>query len=162
MAHPWPGQASQHLQAMQEKKALCSRGCGVSGVSTSCGAPRGFLPRHDEDLRKPLVRRQGSQVSMRVARGSAWSPLSGLKGVQPPLPFGERTRDCSPGHAGKEGPQLARVLALESWEGTRASRRVEEGLSRSENQVSSCVEEWNSTCLPSCSRGDRPLVELCL
>ena len=31
-------------------------------------------------------------------------PLSGLKGVQPPLPFGERTRDCSPGHAGKEGP----------------------------------------------------------
>ena len=34
-------------------------------------------------------------------------PLSGLKGVQPPLPFGERTRNCSPGHAGKEGPQLA-------------------------------------------------------
>ena len=29
------------------------------------------LPRHDEDLREPLVRRQGSQVSMRVARGSA-------------------------------------------------------------------------------------------
>ena len=26
---------------------------------------------HDEDLREPLVRRQGSQVSMRVARGSA-------------------------------------------------------------------------------------------
>ena len=29
------------------------------------------VPRHDEDLREPLVRRQGSQVSMRVARGSA-------------------------------------------------------------------------------------------
>ena len=28
-------------------------------------------PGHDEDLREPLVRRQGSQVSMRVARGSA-------------------------------------------------------------------------------------------
>ena len=28
-------------------------------------------PRHDEDLREPLVRRQGSQVSMRVARGPA-------------------------------------------------------------------------------------------
>ena len=26
-------------------------------------------PRHDEDLREPLVRRQGSQVSIRVARG---------------------------------------------------------------------------------------------
>ena len=24
----------------------------------------GFLPRHDEDLREPLVRRQGSQVSI--------------------------------------------------------------------------------------------------
>ena len=43
---------------------------GVSGVSSSCGARGGFLPRHDEDLREPLVRRQGSQVSMRVARGS--------------------------------------------------------------------------------------------
>ena len=32
-------------------------------------------------------------------RGS-WSPLSGLKGVKPPVEFGERTRDCSPGHAG--------------------------------------------------------------
>ena len=42
----------------------------------------------------------------------SWSPLSGLKGVQPPLPFGERTRDCSPGHAGKEGPQLARTGAV--------------------------------------------------
>ena len=30
--------------------------------------------------------------------GDFWA-LSGLKGVQPPLPFGERTRDCSPGHA---------------------------------------------------------------
>ena len=36
----------------------------VSGVSSSCGARGGFLPRHDEDLREPLVRRQGSQVSM--------------------------------------------------------------------------------------------------
>ena len=30
----------------------------------------GFLTRHDEDLREPLVWRQGSQVSMRVARGA--------------------------------------------------------------------------------------------
>ena len=28
----------------------------VSGVSSSCGARGGFLPRHDEDLREPLVR----------------------------------------------------------------------------------------------------------
>ena len=29
-----------------------------------------------------------------------------------------------------------------------------------ETQGSCCVEEWNSACLPSCSGGDRPLVEL--
>ena len=43
---------------------------GVSGVSSSCGARGGFLARHGEDLREPLVRRQGSQVSLRVARRS--------------------------------------------------------------------------------------------
>ena len=31
-----------------------------------------------------------------------------------------------------------------------------------ESHASSCVEEWNSPCLPSCSRGDMPLVELYL
>ena len=31
-----------------------------------------------------------------------------------------------------------------------------------ESQASSCVEEWNSACLSSCSRSDRPLVELCV
>ena len=30
---------------------------GVSGVSSSCGARGGFLPRHDEDLKEPLVRK---------------------------------------------------------------------------------------------------------
>ena len=130
--------------------------------------PRGVRPRLEGKPRTPL--------SSRVATRVSWSPLSGLKGVQPPLPFGERTRDCSPGHAGKEGPQLARtgasqgfpraaapvgvfsrgttrisgtsrtapgksclhargekerVIVLESWEGTRASRHVEEGLSMS-------------------------------
>ena len=32
-----------------------------------------YIPRHDEDLREPLVLRQGSQVSMRLARGSRGS-----------------------------------------------------------------------------------------
>ena len=60
----------------------------------------------------------------------------------------------------------------------RASSRVEAGTSRflsisdfdrrvsaeleQESQASSCVEECNSACLSSCSRGDRPLVELYL
>ena len=39
---------------------------GVSGVSSSCGACGGFLTRHDEDLREPLVPRQGTHVSITV------------------------------------------------------------------------------------------------
>ena len=31
-----------------------------------------------------------------------------------------------------------------------------------ESQASSWVEEWNSACLSSCSRGDRSLLELCV
>ena len=47
----------------------------------------GFLPRHDEDLREPLVRRQGSQVSMRVARGSAsWLSQEGRGGSEEAVP----------------------------------------------------------------------------
>ena len=33
----------------------------AQGNQSLCGARGGFLPRHDEDLREPLVRRQGSQ-----------------------------------------------------------------------------------------------------
>ena len=51
---------------------------GVSGVSSSCSAHWGFLPRHYEDLREPLVWRQGSQVSMRWRWGS--SPGSRVTG----------------------------------------------------------------------------------
>ena len=40
-----------------------------------------------------------------------------------------------------------------------SDRRVPEELVQ-ESQASSCVEEWNSAFLSSCSRGDRPLVEL--
>ena len=70
------------------------------------GSPResGLVSRGSQGLRSPL---ESTRVS--------WRPLSGLKGVQPPLPFGERTRDCSPGHAGKEGPQLARTGASQGF-----------------------------------------------
>ena len=42
--------------------------CNVGDLGLIPGLERS-RPRHDEDLREPLVRRQGSQVSMRVARG---------------------------------------------------------------------------------------------
>ena len=47
----------------------------LSWVSSGCGARGGFLTRHNEDLREPLVRRQGTHVSMCMARES-WSSLS--------------------------------------------------------------------------------------
>ena len=39
-----------HLLHLQAKDQL-----QISGVSSSCGARGGFLPRHDEDLREPLA-----------------------------------------------------------------------------------------------------------
>ena len=45
------------------------------------GASVGFLTRYDGDLTEPLVWRQGSQVSMRVARGNASLLLSHGRGI---------------------------------------------------------------------------------
>ena len=42
---------------------------GVWWVFSSCGVSVGFLTRYDRELREPLLWRQGSQVSMCVARG---------------------------------------------------------------------------------------------
>ena len=61
------------------------------------------------------LRKQRTSLSSRVATGISWSPLSDQKGVKPTVEFGERTRDCSPGHAGKEGPQLARTGASQGF-----------------------------------------------
>ena len=68
---------------MHEKKALSSRGWGRLRGFLELQRPWGFLPRHDEDLRQPLVRCQGSQVSMRVARGSASLLSSHGRGLGP-------------------------------------------------------------------------------
>ena len=51
--------------------------------------------------------------------GISWSPLSGLKGVKPPVEFGEGTWDCSLGPTGKEGPQV--VMMGESRGFSRAA-----------------------------------------
>ena len=71
---PAPVSASPELRGSRpcrKRRPSAREDGGVSAVSSSCGARGGFLPRHDEDLREPLVRRQGSQGSKRVARGSA-------------------------------------------------------------------------------------------
>ena len=77
----WPQGSPASSSVWREDPGFLSRPCrnrrpsarqdgGVSGVSSSCGARGGFLPRHDEDLREPLVQRQGSQVCMREASGA--------------------------------------------------------------------------------------------
>ena len=94
--------------------------------------------RNDVQLRMCLVVKVKSDAVSRVATRVSWSPLSSLKGVQPPLPFGERTRDCPPGHAGKEGPQLARTGASQGfpraaaavWVSSRGTMRISGTLHR--------------------------------
>src|SRR5574342_30571 len=67
---------------------------GISGLFSSGGPSVQFLTRYDGEVSEPLVGRQGSRVSMRVARGSAsWLPSHGrgswprdvLKKVSPGL-----------------------------------------------------------------------------
>ena len=49
--------------------------------------------------------------------------MIGLLGVKPPVEFGERTRDCTPGQAGKEGPQLNDLKSLlPDFEGVGVAR----------------------------------------
>ena len=76
-----------------------------------------FLSRGDTDIGVAFQTHPRSQatsqveatspLSSRVATGISLNPLSGLKGVKPPVEFGQKNRNGSPGHAGKEGPHLA-------------------------------------------------------
>ena len=100
-----------------------------------------FRPRLEGKPRTPL--------SSRVATRVSWSPLSGLKGLGTLLGSAQWKRASSRGEAGTSGF----LCVLDS------DCRVPAELGQ-ESQASSCVEEFNSSCLSSCSRGDRPLVEL--
>ena len=66
-----------------------------------------WYSRLTQGVRSRLEGKQRTLLSSRVGTGISWNPLSVLKGVKHPVEFGERTRDCSPGHAGKESPQIA-------------------------------------------------------
>ena len=62
--------------------------------------PSGQLFSSSDSARKDLVSysppgHEESDVTERL-------PLRGVKGVKPPMEFGEMTRDCFPGHAGKK------------------------------------------------------------
>ena len=66
----------------------------------------GLHCRLTRGVRYHLERKERTPLSSRVATGIFWSTLSGLKGVKPPVEFGEKIQYGSPGHAGHEGPHL--------------------------------------------------------
>ena len=128
-----------------------SRGTRRISGSLSCGS------REGRDLGVAFQAPPGSQassrgkprtpLSSRVATRVSWSPLSGLKGVQPPLSFGERTRDSSPGHAGKEGPQLARTGAFQGFPRAAAPVGVfSRGTTRISGSLSCGTRDVRSPC----------------
>ena len=145
---PWKAQSSirvaresrclrlRHFRAKETSSRRVSRTsysspgkAGTSGLH--CRLPRGVRP-HLEG--KPM-----SPLSSRVATRISWSPLSGLEGVKPPLQFGQRTRDCSPGHARNEVPHLSRMRTSQGFPRAAAHMGV---FSRGTTRISgslSCV-----------------------
>ena len=87
------------------RRATARKDGGVSGVSSSCGANGGFLPRHEEDLREPLVRRQALSKrkrrldSLEATQGAPRAPRRDLTGERSPF-FPLKTRPDSPGALG--------------------------------------------------------------
>ena len=97
------------LRGLQETRVATREESGVLGFPSR----RGLTPRGSD-----------GKESACNARNPGLMP--GLERS----PGGERTRDCSPGHAGKEGPQLARTGAgnpFQTTQGNRLSCRDQEG-----------------------------------
>ena len=118
---------------------------GRGFLASSCVGPgKPNLPR---GVRTRLEGKQRTPLSSQVATRFSWSPLSGLKGVEPPLQFGERTRDCSPGQAGKEGPHLAMTGASHGFPQAAAPMGVfSRGTTRTSGSLSCGAREVRSPC----------------
>ena len=85
---------------------------GVLWVVSSCGASVGFLTRYDKKLREPLVWHQGSQVSMRLERGSVSLLSSHGRGIGPQDALKNKSRGLSRVAAGILGfPRLVSVTS---------------------------------------------------
>src|SRR5574341_793575 len=82
-------------------------GGGISGLFSSGGPSVRFLTRYDGEVSEPLVGRQGSRVSMRVARGSASLLPSHGRGIWPRDVLKKVSRGLSRVEAGNPGfPRL--------------------------------------------------------
>ena len=120
-APEWPQGSQASSSVWREDSGLLSRPCrkrrpspredeDVSGVSLSCCARGGFLTRHDEDLREPLLCGQVSQVSMLVARESASLLSSHCRGLGPQDALKKDSRGLSRVAAGNL--RLPRLLTV--------------------------------------------------
>ena len=120
-----------------------------------------FLSSYDFNIRESLVWHQGSPVSIRVVKGIVASLSSRGRGIRAQDALKGESRGLSRVVTGNPVfPGLVTVTSgsfsgclLEVWNTVELEQ---------DSQASSCVEEWNSACLSSCSRGDGPLVELYL
>ena len=124
----WPKGSQASCGDWREDSGLLSRPCrkrrpsfrddgGVFCVFPSCGASVGFLTRYDEDLREPLVWSQGSQVSMRVARGSASLLSSHGRGIGPQDTLKKDASGPSRVEAGNPGLSLLLAVTSGSFSG---------------------------------------------
>ena len=124
----WPKGNQAPCGVWREDSGLLSRPCrkrrpssrddrGVLLVFSSCGASVRFLTRCDGKLREPFMWRQGSQVSMRMARGSA-SLLSRYgKGIGPQDTLKQDSRCLSWVAAGNPGFRPLLPVTLGSFSG---------------------------------------------
>ena len=85
---------------------------GISGLFSRGGPSVRFLTRYDGEVSEPLVGRQGSRVSMRVARGSASLLPSHGRGIWPRDVLKKVSRGLSRVEAGNPGfPRLVQVTS---------------------------------------------------
>ena len=119
----WPKGSQASCGVWREDSGLLSRPCrkrrpssrdegGISWVFSSCSASVGLFTRYDRELREPLVWRQGSQVSMCMARGSASLLLSRGRGIRPQDGLKKDSRGLSRVAEGNPGfPRLVSVTS---------------------------------------------------
>ena len=117
----WRKSCQASCGVWRENSGLFSRSCrkrkpssrddgGVLWVLSSCGSSVGFLTRYNRELREPLVWRQGSQVSMHVARGSASLLLSHGMGLGPQDALKKDSRGLS--RVAEGNPRFPRLLPV--------------------------------------------------
>ena len=116
-----------------------------------------FLARYDGDVSEPLVGRQGSRVSMRMARGSASLLSSHGRGIWPRDVLKKVSRGLSRVEAGNPGvPRLVQVTSGASHGGSENSGKLEVGGASRDSTGFGALEEG---LISSCPRNLRvPLI----